>query len=199
MKVKIATHDSATGEKGKGFLSFLVSPFVKTQSKTIQEQYDAGCRSFDIRVRKVSKKDSNKYCWRVCHGLVDFNVEFNRIEDILKTFKPYKVRIILERGSNEDEELFINEVKEVSKNYENLWFSCIKKNWIVIVDLDPYIIDYSYTPFLSSNSLWSNTKRFFSLIKNGNYSIKKNSELNNPTINQELISCNQLHFMDYIK
>ena len=52
MKVKIATHDSATGEKGKGFLSFLVSPFAKTQSKTIKEQYDAGCRSFDIRVRE---------------------------------------------------------------------------------------------------------------------------------------------------
>jgi len=40
--MKIATHDSATGEKGKGFLSFLVSPFAKTQSKSIQEQYDAG-------------------------------------------------------------------------------------------------------------------------------------------------------------
>ena len=52
MKVKIATHDSATGEKGKGFLSFLVSPFAKTQSKTIKEQYDSGCRSFDIRVRE---------------------------------------------------------------------------------------------------------------------------------------------------
>ena len=49
---KIATHDSATGEKGKGFLSFLVSPFAKTQSKSLQEQYDAGCRSFDIRVRE---------------------------------------------------------------------------------------------------------------------------------------------------
>ena len=46
---KIATHDSATGEKGRGFLSFLVTPFAKTQSKTIKEQYDAGCRSFDIR------------------------------------------------------------------------------------------------------------------------------------------------------
>lgn len=52
MKVKIATHDSATGEKGRGFLSFLVTPFAKTQGKTIQEQYDAGCRSFDIRVRE---------------------------------------------------------------------------------------------------------------------------------------------------
>ena len=49
---KIATHDSATGEKGRGFLSFLVTPFAKTQNKTIKEQYDAGCRSFDIRVRE---------------------------------------------------------------------------------------------------------------------------------------------------
>ena len=195
----IGSHDSFTYLEAKYSIFNLFSFLWRTQSLTIGEQIVKGVFYFDIRVRKVSKKDSNKYCWRVCHGLVDFDVEFNRIEDILKTFKPYKVRIILERGSNKDEELFINEVKEVSKNYENLWFSCIKKNWIVIVDLDPYIIDYSYTPFLSSNSLWSNTKRFFSLIKNGNYSIKKNSELNNPTINQELISCNQLHFMDYIK
>ena len=64
MKVKIATHDSATGEKGKGFLSFLVSPFAKTQSKTIKEQYDAGCRSFDIRVR-----EDEWGVYRCAHGL----------------------------------------------------------------------------------------------------------------------------------
>ena len=64
MKVKIATHDSATGEKGKGFLSFLVSPFAKTQSKSIQEQYDAGCRSFDIRVR-----EDEWGVYRCAHGL----------------------------------------------------------------------------------------------------------------------------------
>ena len=64
MKVKIATHDSATGEKGKGLLSFLVSPFAKTQSKSIQEQYDAGCRSFDIRVR-----EDEWGVYRCAHGL----------------------------------------------------------------------------------------------------------------------------------
>ena len=64
MKVKIATHDSATGEKGKGFLSFLVSPFAKTQSKSIQEQYDARCRSFDIRVR-----EDEWGVYRCAHGL----------------------------------------------------------------------------------------------------------------------------------
>lgn len=33
--LKIATYDSATGEKGKGLLSI----FARTQSKTIKEQY----------------------------------------------------------------------------------------------------------------------------------------------------------------
>ena len=111
----IGSHDSFTYLEAKYSIFNLFSFLWRTQSLTIGEQIVKGVFYFDIRVRKVSKKDSNKYCWRVCHGLVDFDVEFNRIEDILKTFKPYKVRIILERGSTEDEELFINEVKEVSK------------------------------------------------------------------------------------
>lgn len=61
--LKIATHDSATGERGDGLLSLLVSPFAKTQSKTIKEQYDAGCRMFDLRVRKVGST------WKCAHGL----------------------------------------------------------------------------------------------------------------------------------
>ena len=61
---KIATHDSATGEQGRGLLSFIVSPFAKTQSKTIQGQDDAGCRSFDIRVR-----DDEWGVYRCAHGL----------------------------------------------------------------------------------------------------------------------------------
>ena len=64
MMEKIATHDSATGEQGKGFLSFIVTPFAKTQSKTIKEQYEVGCRSFDIRVLK--DKDG---IFRCAHGL----------------------------------------------------------------------------------------------------------------------------------
>lgn len=60
---KIATHDSATGEKSRNFISWLVRPFAQTQSKTIQEQYNAGCRSFDIRVKKYKGK------WVCAHGL----------------------------------------------------------------------------------------------------------------------------------
>ena len=73
---KIATHDSATGERGHGLLSWLVTPFAKTQSKTIAEQYAAGCRSFDIRVRPARGRRYSYVCARgkrkgyVCaHGL----------------------------------------------------------------------------------------------------------------------------------
>lgn len=48
---KIGTHNSATGERGSGWLSVLVTPFARCQRKTIAEQYAAGCRYFDLRVR----------------------------------------------------------------------------------------------------------------------------------------------------
>lgn len=64
--MKIATHDSATGERGHGLLSCLVTPFAKTQSKTIAEQYAAGCRSFDIRVRPARGRRKGYVC---THGL----------------------------------------------------------------------------------------------------------------------------------
>lgn len=61
--MKIATHNSATGEQGRGFISWLVTPFSKCQSKTLIEQYDAGCRYFDLRVRvKLGE-------WVFAHGL----------------------------------------------------------------------------------------------------------------------------------
>ena len=60
--MKIAKHDSATGERGQGFLSWLVTPFAKTQSKTIKEQYEAGCRMFDIRIKLIGDQ------WKCAHG-----------------------------------------------------------------------------------------------------------------------------------
>ena len=80
---KIATHDSATGEKGKGILSLIGTPFARTQNKTIKQQYDAGCRMFDIRVKLVNNK------WRCAHGLwkskrlaEDIIYEINSFDDI---------------------------------------------------------------------------------------------------------------------
>lgn len=79
----IATHDSATGEKGKGILSWLGTPFARTQSKTIKEQYEVGCRMFDLRVKLTNKNE-----WRCAHGIwvteriaEDIIRELNSFED----------------------------------------------------------------------------------------------------------------------
>lgn len=61
----IATHNSATYRKGSGILSWFATPFARCQSKTFKEQYDAGCRYFDIRV----KQDPDTGCYYVCHGV----------------------------------------------------------------------------------------------------------------------------------
>ena len=59
---RIATHNSATGEKGTFWSSF-VAAFSKTQYKTVKEQFKAGCRYFDFRFKKTKKG------WKMAHGL----------------------------------------------------------------------------------------------------------------------------------
>lgn len=61
---KIGSHDSATGESGDGLLSWLLTPFARCQSKTIREQWEAGCRLFDLRART-----DEAGILRLAHGL----------------------------------------------------------------------------------------------------------------------------------
>lgn len=79
--MKIATHNSATGEKGSGIVSILMAPFAKCQSKTLRGQYEAGCRMFDIR---VVEKDGEYYCahgpWRTKRTALDILGEINGYE-----------------------------------------------------------------------------------------------------------------------
>lgn len=114
---KIATHDSATGEQGKGFISWLLTPFAKTQSKTIKEQYDAGCRMFDIRVKQFG----NTY--RCAHGIwkskryaYDIIKEINGFEERCYVCLTYEGR--LETNSKMDS--FCSFVAILQYNYTNI-------------------------------------------------------------------------------
>ena len=77
--LKIATHDSATGEKPTWW-SLPLTPFARTQSKTIKEQLYIGARRFDIRVKKVFGK------WRCAHGWWFTKREFSDIMDDIVSF-----------------------------------------------------------------------------------------------------------------
>lgn len=108
---KIATHDSATGEKGKGFLSLIGTPFACTQSKTIREQYEAGCRMFDIRVKLIKGE------WRCAHGLWKSQ---RLAEDIIKEIDYFHdrcyVTLTYEGGKKRNEE-FIEFVDRITEAY----------------------------------------------------------------------------------
>jgi hypothetical protein len=119
--IKIGTHDSVTGEKGGTFLSWLVAPFSITQSKTLKEQYDAGCRLFDIRVKLHRGK------WKCAHGLwvtkrtaIDIFDELNKMPGIM-------VSVTLE-GGMDDVEKFRKFMKQVKKHFTSIawWYTAVK-------------------------------------------------------------------------
>lgn len=117
-KLKIATHDSATGERGHGLISLLVTPFARTQSKAIWEQYDAGCRSYDIRVRY----NKHRCQWVCAHGLWESK---RTAEDILREINNFaeacEVCITYE-GVCKDVQGFLAWVISMQKQCNNIIF-----------------------------------------------------------------------------
>ena len=114
--MKIGTHDSVTGEKGYGVLSFLGTPFSKTQSKTIDEPYKVGCRYFDIRVKKTDRG------WICAHGLWQSK---RLAEDVLKQINEYGdcyIRVVYEGVPTEDYE---ETVDKWIDQFSNIKFGCI--------------------------------------------------------------------------
>ena len=183
----IGTHDSYTFLPPKIKLFERISFLWRTQSKSIYEQEQLGVSYFDIRIRR------SKNVWRVCHGLVDFNITFDKLDNILFYFAPYDVRLILERGNTKDEELFMQQIKKLNIMYHNLNFAAIKKGWKVLVNDTKELVDYTFLPFLSDLSFWQNIKR-------GKWmsTIKKWAKSHNPIINKDLINDTKVHFVDYV-
>lgn len=117
--VKIATHDSATGEKGKGLLSIIGTPFARTQSKTIKEQYDAGCRMFDIRVKLIKGE------WRCAHGLWKSK---RTALDILKEINSFEGKCYVTltyEGTSKRKKEFIEFVRFIKSKLTNICWGTI--------------------------------------------------------------------------
>ena len=125
--IKIATHDSATGERGHGFLSWLVTPFAKTQIKTIAEQYAAGCRSFDIRVRPARGRRKSYVC---AHGLWESERSADDILGMIDRFHDRCQVCLTYEGTSENIEDFRQFAAELRQKFQwIIWGSaCCKYN-----------------------------------------------------------------------
>lgn len=113
---KIATHNSITGEKSHGILSWLGTPFARCQSKTIAEQYNAGCRYFDIRVKNTKRG-------LICaHGLWQSN---RTLFDVLNQINSYDGCYVMITYEGEAPESFLNTINTLVEAYRNITFTSI--------------------------------------------------------------------------
>lgn len=121
----IGTHDSATGEKPTWW-SALLTPFARTQSKTIKQQFDAGCRLFDLRTKKVFG------VWRGAHG---WWYTKRSIADILSELNELSVgnnklcvHLTFE-GKTKNSKEFIEAVKIWKEKYSNIIWGPISSKY----------------------------------------------------------------------
>lgn len=181
----IGTHNSLTYLNPKYWIFKLFTFLWRTQTKNLHIQKREGVTYFDIRVRR------DKYSWRLCHGLVDLEKSYSNLADLVELFTGMHIRLILERGSNLDKEIFVENLKYLITKYPQIVFSCIKKNWVILYNKDFEIKDYTYIPWYTGLSVKENLKmhNFFSTIKRW-------AKKHNPVITKKLIESPIVHFID---
>lgn len=184
----IGTHNSYTFLPARKRIFEWFSFLWRTQDKNIVEQKKIGVTYFDIRVRRTEEGN-----WRVCHGIVDFGVTFNSLEEIAQLLSGYRFRLILERNTNNGTWFFRDAILFLTCRYPSLTFACIKKNWDILLMRESNMVDCTYTPWLSEFSFWKNLKRFrfFSTIKRW-------ARKHNPIINDITLKSSNTYFMDYV-
>lgn len=161
----IGTYNSGTGEKGRSFISNLVSIFFKTQTKSIKEQYRFGCRVFDLHVDKVGND------WVCSSGLWKSKKTLEEIIAEIDSFlDPCYVTIICKDGYK-DIRSFLDLMKSLKEKYGHLRFGSCYFGSIKVINEERkrWKIDYPERPSISG-ILWKRIKSFF--IKNNNVEYK---------------------------
>lgn len=120
--MKLATHNSATGERPLNPIGWLGLPFARCQTKTLAQQYKAGVRLFDIRVRWQA------VFLQCAHGLVLFDKTlYGALHDLNKACNAahddtqcYVMVTYEGKMEEEDHEDFIEEVKSTFAYFPHL-------------------------------------------------------------------------------
>lgn len=136
----IASHNSWTFATPKKWWMKLIKFTAKCQNKNIQEQYALGVRLFDLRLKGRN----------VCHGLIEYDIDFMTDLLWLNGKGDAYVRVLCERDGYED--YFKNIMNILIGTCKNIQFlgGQRKSDWKKLVELpDVGVIDrYSSTTSL---------------------------------------------------
>lgn len=188
----IGSHDSYSYLEAKSSAMNLITRYWRTQNKSITDQYKAGVRFFDIRVKR-EVDENGRTTWRTCHGSAEFSKVFTTLKSICiyftSTLKNCYFKIWLEKGSDEDWEYFTKEIDPLIQKYKNLWQVVRKDPETIYVQRYGAKVEYYACEMEKIGNL---AKGIYS------YPIKEWAKEHNPKITQEMIDDpNTLYFMDY--
>lgn len=166
--LKIATHNSCTGEASKGLLSYLVLPFARCQRKTLYEQFQSGCRLFDIRAKLTSDG-----IYRPAHGfwtckrtINDVLAELDHLAALSRS-NPTYIMITYE-GSTDYPQSFLTAVQSWMSRFPNLIFTEIavkKPTWKVLKVVNPVSVKQVFKALNIHNwQMWFPVPYFWHLI-----------------------------------
>lgn len=152
--MKLATHNSLSSYTPKKWWTRIFNPFAKCQSLTIEEQWDAGVRMFDIRVRPHSGE--------AAHGLISYDVDVKKIFEYLNQKGDIVVRLCCEDsalysyGVIFDEDWFRYYFAQCVHDYPNITFceGYMKRGWRKIINVNDvdYIEKYrTFNHYMSEN------------------------------------------------
>lgn len=127
----LASHNTMTHLKPRKWWMRFGRFMAKCQSKTIQEQYNAGARWFDLRISfyKDSKDGLTYPCFG--HGMMIFKGDVEKTLEFLASKDDASCRIVLERGDVAEEEIFNYYVIRWLNDFPNLKVTQIarKSDW----------------------------------------------------------------------
>lgn len=139
----IASHNSFTYLQPLWAPLVLLAPWWRCQSMSIGEQYVAGVRYFDVRLRRHRRRG-----WVLCHGLADLPLYSPSLRYILEEFRRYCpgawVRMVLERGPSEEFRRELAELAEAER--ANLAWAVVKRKWEVLMMREdhPRVVDLDW-------------------------------------------------------
>lgn len=136
--MKLGTHNSLSYCKPQWY--FRLFNFIgKCQDLNIYEQYEAGVRYYDIRVKFKKDKIVSG------HGLLTYNINVEDVLDFLNDQATCNVRIVLETNlfsSKKDESKLLDTMEKWLNKYTAITFTgCYKKKpWTRLIEMEeiPY-------------------------------------------------------------
>lgn len=145
---------------------------AKTQSKTIQEQYEAGARVFDLRL--IITYDKNQFFDEPVFGHGAMEYKSPNVDEILAWLdsrdETVYVRFLMERYDKDGQKDFAYLMKHYEETYTNIvfWEAKDKKTWVELYNFKGQLPCQLIDKYASCNQ--SGVNKWKGILKSKNWS-----------------------------